>query len=80
MVVSGGDYDTGPEEDDYMITVDTLKDLPKALRRMVKGLIAKWNFMRAMVYRRTGMTTSAEQAKKFTDMIERTKGKFVAPR
>jgi hypothetical protein len=53
----------------------------------VKGLIAKRNFMRAMAYRRTGMTISAtvpkdleiEQVKPFTDMIERTKGKVVAP-
>jgi hypothetical protein len=27
VVVSDGDYDTGPEEDDYMITVDKWKDL-----------------------------------------------------
>jgi hypothetical protein len=55
---------------------------------MVKGLITKGNFMRALAYRRTGMTISAtvpkdfetEQAKQFTDMIERTKGKVVAPR
>jgi hypothetical protein len=41
--------------------------------------------MRAMAYRKTGMTISAtvpkdfeiEQAKQFTDMIERTKGKVV---
>jgi hypothetical protein len=86
VVVSDGDCDTGPEEDDYMITVDVWKDLPKALRRMVKGLIAKGKFMRAMAYRRTSMTISApvpkdfetEQAKEFTDMIERIKGKMVA--
>jgi hypothetical protein len=55
---------------------------------MVKCLIAKGNFMRAMTYRRMGMTISAtvpkdfetEQAKQFTDMIEQTKGKVVAPR
>jgi hypothetical protein len=41
VVDSDGDYDTRPEEDDYMIIVDTWKNLPKALRRMVKGLIAK---------------------------------------
>jgi hypothetical protein len=70
-----------------MITENTWKDLPKALRRMVKGLIAKGNFMRTMAYRRTGMTISAtvpkdfeiEQAKQFTDIIERTKGKVLAP-
>jgi hypothetical protein len=46
---------------------------------MVKGLIAKENFMRAMAYRRMDMKISVtvskdfeiEQAKKFTDMIER---------
>jgi hypothetical protein len=49
-------------------------------------LIAKWNFMRAMAYRRTGMTISAtvpkdfeiEQPKQFTDMIERTNVKVGA--
>jgi hypothetical protein len=33
-----------------MIAVDTWKDLPKALRKMVKGLIAKEKFMLAMAY------------------------------
>jgi hypothetical protein len=83
VVVSDRDYDTGPEEDDYMITVDKWKDLLKALRRMVKSLVAKGT----MAYRRTGMTISAtvpkdfeiEQAKQFTDIIEQTKGKVVAP-
>jgi hypothetical protein len=87
VVVSDEDYDTEPEEDDYMITVDKWKNFPKAQRRMVKGLIAKENFMWAMTYRRTGMTISAtvpkdfeiEQAKQFTVMSERTKGKVVAP-
>jgi hypothetical protein len=70
-----------------MITVDTWKNLLKALRRMVKILIVKGNFMRSMAYRRTGMTITAtvpkdfetEQAKQFTDKNERTKGKVVAP-
>jgi hypothetical protein len=87
VVVSDEDYDTEPEEDDYMITVDKWKNFPIAQRRMVKGLIAKENFMWAMTYRRTGMTISAtipkdfeiEQAKQFTVMSERTKGKVVAP-
>jgi hypothetical protein len=35
VVVSDREYDTGPEEDDYMITVDKCKYLPKALRKMV---------------------------------------------
>jgi hypothetical protein len=39
VLVSDGDDDTGAEEDDYMITVDTWKDLPKSLRGMVKNLI-----------------------------------------
>jgi hypothetical protein len=65
VVVSDRDYDTGPEEDDYMITVDKWKDLPKAPRRMVKGLIAKRSFMRAMACRRTGMTISATVPKNF---------------
>jgi ABC-type molybdate transport system substrate-binding protein len=71
-----------------MITVDTWKNLPKVLRRMVKGLIAKKNCMKAMAYRSTDMTISTtvpkdienEQAKQFTGMIERSKGKVVAPR
>jgi hypothetical protein len=54
---------------------------------MLKDLIAKENFMWAMAYRRRGMTISAtvpkdfeiEQVKQFTDMIEQTKGKVVAP-
>jgi hypothetical protein len=58
----------------------------EALRRMVKDLIAMGNFIRAMAYRRTGMTISAtvpndfetEHAKQFTDMIERIKGKVIA--
>jgi hypothetical protein len=33
VVVSDRGYDTGPEEDDCMITVDKWKDLSKALRR-----------------------------------------------
>jgi hypothetical protein len=86
VVVSDGDYDTGPDKYDYMITVETWKDLPKTLRRMVKGLIAKGNFMQAMAYKRTGMPISAtvhkdfetEQAKQFTDMIKQPKGKVVA--
>jgi hypothetical protein len=55
------------------MTVDKWKDLPKAVRRMVKDLIAKGNFKRAMAYRTTGMTKSG------LDRIERTKGKIVAP-
>jgi hypothetical protein len=35
VVVSDGDYDTEPEKDDYMITVDKWKNFPKAQRRMV---------------------------------------------
>jgi hypothetical protein len=66
-----------------MITVDKWKDFSKTLRRMVKSLVAKGT----MACRRTGMTISAtvpkdfeiEQAKQFTDMIERTKVKVVAP-
>jgi hypothetical protein len=77
VVVSDGDYDTGPEEDDCMITVDKC---PKVLRRMVKGLIAKGNFMRAMTYRRTGMTISATVPKDFgSEQAKQTKGKEVAP-
>jgi hypothetical protein len=79
VVVLDRHYDSGPKEDDYMITVDNWKDLLKALKRMVEDLIAKENFMRAMAYRRTDMKISVtvskdfeiEQAKKFTDMIER---------
>jgi hypothetical protein len=54
----------------------------------VNGLISKGNFMREMAFRRTGITVSAtvtkdfeiEQAKQFTELIERTKGKVVAQR
>jgi chromosome segregation ATPase len=35
VVVSDKEYDTGPEEDDYKITVDKCQDLFKALRNMV---------------------------------------------
>jgi hypothetical protein len=78
VVVSDRDYDTGPEEDDYMITEDKWKELIKSLRNMVKGLIAKGNFIREMAYKGKGMTISAtvpkdleiEEAKQFTDMIE----------
>jgi hypothetical protein len=59
VVVSERDWDTGLEDDDYMITVDKWKVLPKGLRRMVKGLIAKGNFMQAMAYGRTGMSILA---------------------
>jgi hypothetical protein len=59
VVVSDRNYDNGPEKDDYMITVDKWTDLLKDLRRMVKSLIAKGNFMQTMSYRRTGMTISA---------------------
>jgi hypothetical protein len=65
VVVSGGDYDTGPEEYGYMITADTWKDLSKALRMMVKGLIAEDNYMQAMAYRRTGMTITVTEPKDF---------------
>jgi hypothetical protein len=76
VVVLDGDYDPGPKEDDY-IHCRYMQGSPKALRRMVKGLITKRNFMRALAYRRTGMIISTtvpkdfetEQAKQFTDMI-----------
>jgi hypothetical protein len=41
VVVSDREYDTEPEEDEYMITVDKWKELPKALGRVVKGLTAR---------------------------------------
>jgi hypothetical protein len=47
------------------MTVNKWKDLLEALRRIVKGLIAKGNFMRVMAYRRTGMTISATIPKDF---------------
>jgi hypothetical protein len=75
VVVSDRDYDTEPVEDEYMITVDIWQDLPKVLRKMVKGLIARGDLMRTMAFRRMGMTISV-----LKDMIERTKGKVVAPR
>jgi hypothetical protein len=65
------------------MTVDIWKNLSKALRRMVKSLIAKGNFMRAMAFKRMGITILAtvpkdfetEKARQFTEMIKRTKGK-----
>jgi hypothetical protein len=59
VLVSDGDDNTGAEEDDYMITVDTWKDLPKSLRGMVKNLIKKGNYTEVMVFRRRGMTITS---------------------
>jgi hypothetical protein len=54
-VVSDRDYDTEPEKDENMITVDKWKDLFKSLRKVIKGLIAREDFMQTMAYIRMGM-------------------------
>jgi hypothetical protein len=47
-----------------MITVDKWKDLFKALRKVVKGLIAREDFMQTMSYIRMGMTRTLKLSRR----------------
>jgi hypothetical protein len=86
-MIFSDDDDFGPEQDDYMITLDTWKDLPNNLRDMVRTLYRNGNYTQIMAYRRKGMNIVAEipresegeEASKFNEMMERRKTKGETP-
>jgi hypothetical protein len=79
---------TGPEMDDYMITVETWKELPTDLKDMIKNQIAKGDHTQKMAFRRKGMNITVstpqdferEEASQLTEMIERRSKRGAFPR